>query len=244
MSDKGFIVLDRALLEWRFNQSPHALALWIRILLKANWADGFFLGQKIERGQFATSIQNLAYESGMHPNTVRHWLKRFEDEQQITLKSTNRYTLINVINYAKYQNCFTDDVKRNVKQDVKQDVNQDVKRDVDNRTIKTRITRKTNIERFTKPTLEQVESYIKEQGFTVDAQRFVDYYDSNGWTINGKAKMKDWQATVRNWQRREKPQKSMPEYSNKPIEAASSEDIESVNAMLERMRNGRKNQTC
>lgn len=235
MTDKGFIVLDRGLIEWRYNQNPQALALWVRILLKANWSDGYFLGQKIERGQLATSIQNLAYESGMHPNTVRHWLKKFEEDQQITLKSTNRYTLISVINYAKYQDCFTDDVKRNVKPDVKQDVKQDVKRDVDNRTIITRRTIRSSREHFTKPTLEQVQAYVKDQGFTVDAQHFIDYYEANGWTINGKAKMKDWQATVRNWQRREKPQKVMPTYTQ-PDEQASAADLEQAREMIERLK--------
>lgn len=56
--------------------------------------------------------------------------------------------------------------------------------------------------RFTPPTLEEVQTYISENNFIVDAQRFVDYYQSNGWIV-GKAKMKDWKATVRGWERRE-----------------------------------------
>lgn len=56
--------------------------------------------------------------------------------------------------------------------------------------------------RFIPPTLEEVQTYISENNFIVDAQRFVDYYQSNGWIV-GKAKMKDWKATVRGWERRE-----------------------------------------
>jgi hypothetical protein len=56
--------------------------------------------------------------------------------------------------------------------------------------------------RFTPPTLEEVQTYISENNFIVDAQRFVDYYQSNGWIV-GKAKMKDWKATVRGCERRE-----------------------------------------
>jgi predicted phage replisome organizer len=61
--------------------------------------------------------------------------------------------------------------------------------------------------RFTPPTLEELQQYIAENGFTVDAAYFFDYYTANGW-IAGKNKMKDWRATVRNWNRREnkKPQ--------------------------------------
>ena len=56
--------------------------------------------------------------------------------------------------------------------------------------------------RFTPPTLEEVQAYITENNFIVDAQKFIDYYQSNGWIV-GKTKMKDWKATVRGWERRE-----------------------------------------
>lgn len=54
--------------------------------------------------------------------------------------------------------------------------------------------------RFTPPTLEEVRSYCAERRNNVDAQRFVDYYTSNGWLV-GKNKMKDWKAAVRTWER-------------------------------------------
>ena len=54
--------------------------------------------------------------------------------------------------------------------------------------------------RFLPPTLEEVQSYCRERKNDVDAQRFVDYYTSNGWLV-GKNKMKDWKAAVRTWER-------------------------------------------
>lgn len=54
--------------------------------------------------------------------------------------------------------------------------------------------------RFTPPTVEEVRSYCVERKNNVDAQRFVDYYSSNGWMV-GKNKMKDWKAAVRTWER-------------------------------------------
>jgi hypothetical protein len=53
---------------------------------------------------------------------------------------------------------------------------------------------------FKKPTMEQLESYINENGFSVDAGRFFDFYESNGWKV-GRSAMKNWQATARNWNR-------------------------------------------
>lgn len=58
--------------------------------------------------------------------------------------------------------------------------------------------------RFIPPTVDEVKQYCQEQGFSVDAERFVDHYESNGWMV-GKNKMKDWKAAVRNWGRKEKP---------------------------------------
>lgn len=53
--------------------------------------------------------------------------------------------------------------------------------------------------RFTPPTIEEVSSYIAEKGYSVDADRFIDFYESKGWMV-GKNKMKDWKASVRTWQ--------------------------------------------
>lgn len=52
--------------------------------------------------------------------------------------------------------------------------------------------------RFAPPTVEEVRAYCTEKGYTVDPQRFVDYYTSNGWRV-GKNPMKDWKAAVRTW---------------------------------------------
>ena len=56
--------------------------------------------------------------------------------------------------------------------------------------------------RFAPPTVEEVRAYCTEKGYTVDPQRFVDYYTSNGWRV-GKNPMKDWKAAVRTWNGKE-----------------------------------------
>ena len=54
--------------------------------------------------------------------------------------------------------------------------------------------------RFTPPKLEEVQAYCIERQNNVDAERFVDYYTSNGWRV-GKQSMKDWKAAVRTWEK-------------------------------------------
>lgn len=57
-----------------------------------------------------------------------------------------------------------------------------------------------NNKRFKPPSREEVQAYILEKGYRVDAERFIDYYTSNGWKV-GKNPMKDWKAAVRTWAR-------------------------------------------
>lgn len=56
--------------------------------------------------------------------------------------------------------------------------------------------------RFQKPSLEDVEAYCAERSNGIEASRFLDFYEANGWMV-GKSRMKDWRAAVRNWERRE-----------------------------------------
>lgn len=56
------------------------------------------------------------------------------------------------------------------------------------------------VRRFVKPGVEEVRAYCLERGNRVDAQKFVDYYESNGWRV-GRNPMKDWKAAVRTWER-------------------------------------------
>lgn len=53
--------------------------------------------------------------------------------------------------------------------------------------------------RFVPPTYEEVEAYCKERNNNVNPQRFIDFYESKGWLV-GRAKMKDWKASVRTWE--------------------------------------------
>lgn len=86
--------------------------------------------------------------------------------------------------------CNGDVTARNVEIDIEKEID---KRDRDREKRK----------RFTPPTQEDVEEYTKEKGYTINAERFIAYYESNGWRV-GKNPMKDWRAAVRNWAARDR----------------------------------------
>ena len=56
--------------------------------------------------------------------------------------------------------------------------------------------------KFVKPTLEDVKSYCRERNNGVNPEAFIDFYESKGWKV-GNQPMKDWKASVRNWERRD-----------------------------------------
>ena len=56
--------------------------------------------------------------------------------------------------------------------------------------------------RFRPPTLEEVKSYLLEKGIKIDAEKFVAYYESNGWMV-GRNKMKNWKSAIVTWQKNE-----------------------------------------
>lgn len=73
--------------------------------------------------------------------------------------------------------------------------------------------------RFTPPDIDSVSEFIKENGYSVDPQRFVDYYTANGWKV-GKNPMKDWKAAVRGWASRDNSRKTEQVKSNPALQYA------------------------
>ena len=83
--------------------------------------------------------------------------------------------------------CNTDVTESNTEKEIEKDI------DTEKEDIKPQ-------KRFTKPTLEDVQAYCQERNNNVDAQKWYDYYSSNGWRV-GKNPMKDWKAAIRTWER-------------------------------------------
>lgn len=72
--------------------------------------------------------------------------------------------------------------------------------DNDNVNEKKKDTKVSKEKSFQPPSVENVREYCQEGGYRVDAECFVNFYESKGWMV-GKNRMKDWKAAVRNWAR-------------------------------------------
>lgn len=98
-----WIKIHTKLLDWEWASCPETMALWIHILLRANYEDKRWQGITIPRGSFVTSVDNLATTTGLSAQQVRTSLKRLISTSEITSKSTNRFTIITVCKYDSYQ---------------------------------------------------------------------------------------------------------------------------------------------
>ena len=65
------------------------------------------------------------------------------------------------------------------------------------------IGKKKRTSHFVPPSLEELQSFISDNSYNVNAETFINHYDAVGWKV-GKNKMKDWKAAVRSWNSRNK----------------------------------------
>jgi hypothetical protein len=126
--------------------------------------------------------------------SIQKWLKILEDNGYI--KRVNIYkkyskqiearviTLVNTPNKEK----FTDNTNINI--------------------TNTNLTDSNKKALFKKPTLDEVKNYCILRKNNIDAEAFLDFYESKNFMI-GKNKMKDWKAAIRTWERREVKKETM-----------------------------------
>ncbi len=190
--------------------------LFIHLLIHANSEPEKWHGIDIKRGQLITGLYRLSEATGISMQTVRTCINRLKSTNELTIKSTNKYSIITICNYDQYQDVKYIDNKQNNKETNKRTTNEQ-------QTTNNKQEYKEEEERnIIPPTLEMVQRYCNERKNNVDADKWYSFYAAKGWMI-GKNKMKDWHAAVRTW---EKNGKEHPDVKYIPkINLLKSEDI-------------------
>ena len=201
MANLGYIYLYRKLKEKGYYKKSQYIHLWIHLLLTANHTENNFLWngkeQLLKKGQLITGRIQLEQETGIKQTTIERILDLLEKEGQIGQQKNNKFRVISILNWNKYQiNKYKTDNKRTTngqQTDNKRTQTSNVKND------------KNDKKRggFAPPSLNEVKNYCEERKNNVDPEQFINFYESKGWLI-GKNKMKDWRAAVRTWENREK----------------------------------------
>jgi hypothetical protein len=100
----GWIKLHRKLLLSRYGSNLEFIGLFAALLIKATHKDGFAPdGTAVNAGQVLTSQTALAKEFKTSRGKIQRVLRKFVDAEQIEQKTSNKNTLITILNWSKYQ---------------------------------------------------------------------------------------------------------------------------------------------
>ena len=102
-SDTEFIKLNRKILEWEWFSDTCTRAVFIYCLLKANRTYGSLHGIEYDRGEFITSLPSISEDLGFSIMNIRTALKHLKSTGEITDKIYNKFRVISITNYDKYQ---------------------------------------------------------------------------------------------------------------------------------------------
>lgn len=100
---QGYIKLFRKFTDWEWYNNINVKIVFLHLLLIANHKEKQWQGIKIDKGQVLTSLEHLSKEVGLTVQQTRTALTKLKSTYEITSKSTNKYTLITLVNWGKYQ---------------------------------------------------------------------------------------------------------------------------------------------
>lgn len=104
MKDKtDFFKMYRSIENWEWYKDTNTKSLFFHLILKANWKDSRFMGYEIPRGSLVTSLESLSSQTGLSVRNIRTSLKKLKETGEILIKTTNKFTMINVVNYKVFQ---------------------------------------------------------------------------------------------------------------------------------------------
>ena len=195
-----------------------AQALYFHLAMRAD-DDGFINNPKKIQRMIGASEDDcklllakrfiLAFESGII--VIKHWKihnyiqnDRYKEtlyqEEKSLLKLDEKHAYTEVNKVPCIQNVSKLDTQDSIGKDsIGKDNKEEVFEEESGQQVSTPTPEKTT--RFIPPSQQDVENYIAEHGYHVDAERFILFYSSKGWMV-GKNKMKDWKAAVQTWEKK------------------------------------------
>lgn len=103
MEEHGYIKLFRRFLKWEWIEKPEMVSLFIYLLLMANHEDGNWQGVTIKKGEVVVGRNKVSRLLGISSQSYRSCIRRLKSTNEITTKSTNKFTIIYIVNWDKYQ---------------------------------------------------------------------------------------------------------------------------------------------
>ncbi len=102
-AQQGWIKLFHRFRHWEWYGDPNMVALFVHLLLRANFKPVSSRGVTHGRGVVATSREELSRQTGISPQSIRTCLARLKSTGEVTVTSTRGGTVITITNYDRYQ---------------------------------------------------------------------------------------------------------------------------------------------
>lgn len=107
MADKGWIKLNRRIMDhWVWQDHEYAFA-WIDMLLLAEYKTHKKMWRgnitEFRRGDVCLSIQKLGERWGWSRKKTKHFLEQLEEDQMVIVKAHPKGTTITIVNYDFFQ---------------------------------------------------------------------------------------------------------------------------------------------
>jgi hypothetical protein len=102
--DSGWIKLHRKMVDWEWYQDANTFRLFLHLLITVNYEDKKWQGVIIKKGQIITSYGHLAQQlKGFGVQSIRTSLNKLKSTGELTIKTTNKYTVITILKWNDYQ---------------------------------------------------------------------------------------------------------------------------------------------
>lgn len=99
----GYIKLHRKLVDWEWYTDVNVKVVFLHLLLTANFKKNVYQGIEVLPGQTIVGTNALAVNTGLSRQQVRTALNKLVLTNEITIKSTNKFSLITIENWSSYQ---------------------------------------------------------------------------------------------------------------------------------------------
>jgi TusA-related sulfurtransferase len=99
----GYIKLHRSILDWEWFHDENVYRVFTYLLLNAKWEGDQWEGMELNAGQLITTYPQLSKDLGLSIRNVRTILTKLKSTGELTVKTTNKFSIITIENWAKYQ---------------------------------------------------------------------------------------------------------------------------------------------
>lgn len=226
---EGWVTLHRKFLQWEWFDKPEMVQLFIWLLLNANYADKKWQGTVIKRGQLLTTTPKIMEALRLTERQTRTCISRLKSTGEVSVKTTNKYSIITICNYDRYQvDNFSND-GQNDGQSVTQATDKrrtndgrlyDICTVTNNKTIK----QLNNNISLCNDILDARACEDKERDIifkifflknfekpAYEVDRFYNHYEAQGWERGNGQKIRNRIAAAKAWEQEDKTKKRFPE---------------------------------